>query len=165
MQGHGHPLTVLGRGARIQGDFFLSEDAIVAGRVDGHLQTDGRIELTVSAHIGGKLTAGEAVLAGRVIGDVEVAGLVHLKAGVQIEGSLSAGRLQVDDDVTFTGSIRLGSISRAQPQAPAPQPEAVQDDQAFDEHELLRQFEEGFAEVPGAVNAGLRSRRRLNPAG
>jgi cytoskeletal protein CcmA (bactofilin family) len=151
------PTTVVGRGARIEGDLHLETDAVLAGHVSGNVFCGGRLEVTADARIDGQLHATAAVLGGRVERDVRITGLAELRPGVALGGSLTAGQLRAEAGASFGGTLRLG------PDVAAPAPPAAAT--RFPTSAAAADAE--FDAVPGTLTAGIRPRRRgpLHSAG
>ncbi|MEM9418928.1 MAG: polymer-forming cytoskeletal protein [Planctomycetota bacterium] len=159
--------TALGAAAQVQGDLRLDQDAVIAGKVTGSVYSSAHVELTEDAIILGDLNAESLRTAGRIAGDVTVANITELMVGSAIEGALDTGHLLTAQGVTYAGQLRLNCPA----EQPAAKPAAAsafalnrtrsrqQVDLADVEQKQTAQTP--FQPVPGAINAGLRPRRRM----
>jgi len=153
--------TILGEGARVEGDLHLDHDAIVAGEILGDLHVAGSLELTATARVHGNVSADAVKLAGHVAGNVTAQHATELLAGARLEGLLDTARLIAAEDAAFDGQLRLRGASPASPSQPQPQTPGFAQP-AHTEASAAQPL--AFSAVPGLVNAGLRTRRRAAPS-
>ncbi|MBB6430898.1 bactofilin family protein [Algisphaera agarilytica] len=158
--------TALGAAAQVQGDLRLDQDAVIAGKVTGSVHSSAHIELTPDAIILGDLHAESLRSAGRVGGKVSVQNTTELLVGSVIEGALHTGHLLTAQGVVYKGQLQLhcpAEEPEAEPAAPGFALNRTRSRQQIDlaDVEQSQTTQAPFQPVPGAVNAGLRPRRRM----
>ncbi len=100
--------TVLGAGARIDGDLTVRGAARILGEVDGSLEIAGDLEVELGAAVRGDVRAERARIAGRIAGDITVKDSLELKAGAHLRGDVYAASFRIQDGAVFQGQCHMG---------------------------------------------------------
>jgi cytoskeletal protein CcmA (bactofilin family) len=108
---------VLSAGVSIEGSLTFGEELTIDCRIEGTIDSEGRLTIEKNAHVTGEIRAGSVTLFGTVDGNVTAGERCELRAGCTLRGDIEAPRLVVDDDATFVGSAKI--TKRAQPAPPA----------------------------------------------
>ncbi|MEM1109311.1 MAG: polymer-forming cytoskeletal protein [Planctomycetota bacterium] len=162
--------AVLAHGARIEGDLHLEHDAVIHGTVTGSVHSQAHVEIAAEAVVGGDVYAVSLTLAGQIAGRAEVAETTRLLASGQLQGPLETAHLTAEEGATFDGQLRMCQSS-------AVRSENAVDTTATKSIPPRRQRQVDlsnitpdssvnptFKPIPGSVNAGIRSRRRVSQA-
>ncbi len=103
--------NVLGAGSRIQGDLYLSGDAIINSTVEGSVELrEGKLVLERGSRVKGKITATCVEIFGTVEGDIECSGLVSIRSSAHVQGTIKSGRL-----VIYPGAVVEMNVSTQEP--------------------------------------------------
>jgi cytoskeletal protein CcmA (bactofilin family) len=94
--------NVLGSGSTIQGDLFLSGDAIVTAEIHGKIEMKGagKLVLERGSVVRGTVRASDLDVFGTVDGDIQCTGLVSIRSSARVKGSIRSERL-----VIYPGAI------------------------------------------------------------
>lgn len=159
------PATVLGEGARVEGDLQVRHDAVIAGEVAGDVRAGGVVELADTARVGGNVYADTVRLAGRVGGAVVAREHTELRAGAWIGGGLTTARLSVAEGVSYDGPLRLGVAAPPEKGYGVGSMGVEPSAEAKPHVPVAKQTgtDGAFTTVPGAANAVVRPRRRVVP--
>ncbi len=101
-------ITVIGRGAVIEGTIRASGRVQVDGRVEGTLEVDGHVCVGPSGSISGEVIADELAIGGRVQGKANARAHLHVISGGAVEGEVRYGTLQVDRGGVLHGNTAHG---------------------------------------------------------
>ena len=163
--------TALGTGARVEGNLKLDHDARIAGEITGRIHSTAHLEIAADAVIHGNVQAASLTLAGQITGDVAVQHTTELLPGGTIGGALQTGHLVAAQGAAYTGQLR-----QHQPVSPVDSTDPVQNESPpairLNRDKTRRRVapeattpsgpsDPGFSEIPGAVHAGIRPRRRV----
>jgi len=99
--------TIVGAATQVNGDIKVEGSLLVAGRVDGDVDSDDFVRVVESATITGNLTAKSAIIAGRVEGNVRCETKVQLGKKASLLGDLKAARLVIEEGAVFTGKSEM----------------------------------------------------------
>lgn len=94
-------------GALIKGDFICPSDVRVDGRIEGKIQSPGRVVVGEAAEIKGTILCDMLDLWGKIDGDVYIRDTLSLKNGSSVEGNLNTRRLQVEIGACINGSCHM----------------------------------------------------------
>ena len=123
-------VTVVGVGARIDGNLVSAGSLRIDGQVKGQINADGDVALSPQSQVEADIRAQNVSVAGRFKGNIAVKGKAHLARGGRVDGNITSKTLVVEEGGIFHGqSIMDGtapgsSAGQAGSQAqPANQPQ------------------------------------------
>lgn len=105
---------ILSAGVSITGSVTFKTELLIDGRVDGTINSGGRLTIGKNAHIKGEIKTKSVIVDGAVEGDITAAERCELRAGCSVNGDIAAPRLVVDEEATFIGSARIATVGAAQ---------------------------------------------------
>lgn len=94
-------------GAFIKGDFTCPSDIRVDGKIEGKIQSSGRIVVGESAEIKGTIICDMLDFWGKLDGDAYVRDTLSLKNGASIKGNLNVRKLQVEIGASINGACHM----------------------------------------------------------
>jgi cytoskeletal protein CcmA (bactofilin family) len=100
--------TVLGPDASFKGELTFEKGLRIHGRVDGKIQTPGRLHIAREAKVTADVDAGAIIIDGEVRGNLMVHDRVELKQTARYEGDLIATKLIVEEGASFNGHVTVG---------------------------------------------------------
>jgi cytoskeletal protein CcmA (bactofilin family) len=100
--------TILGPDANFKGELSFDKAMRVHGRVEGKINTPGRLHVAKEAKISADVEAGSIVIEGEIKGNLTASDRVELKSSARFEGDLRAGRLVVEEGAAFNGHVSVG---------------------------------------------------------
>jgi cytoskeletal protein CcmA (bactofilin family) len=104
------PGAVLSRGVSIKGSVKFLNDLIIDGEVEGTVDSTGTLTIGEHACIRGEIRTKSAKVRGAVEGNIFVTERCELQAGCTLHGDIDAPRLMVDENATFVGSAKVGTV-------------------------------------------------------
>lgn len=111
-------VSVVGRGARIEGTLHSSGSLRIHGHLTGEITVDGDVSVAAGSDVQADISARSISLAGRVKGNLTAPGEVVLPSQSRVEGDVRARSVTVhgtvDGDVVAEQSVKLGSEARVQ---------------------------------------------------
>jgi cytoskeletal protein CcmA (bactofilin family) len=106
-------VSVVGRGARIEGTVIAAGSLKVEGEVKGAISAKGDVMLSSEGRVEANIQAKNITLAGQVRGDITAEGQVSLPANSRLEGNIRGQNIQVGGvvkgGIEATGKVELGS--------------------------------------------------------
>jgi cytoskeletal protein CcmA (bactofilin family) len=123
-------VTVVGVGARLDGNVVSAGSLRIDGQVKGQINADGDVTLSPQSQVEADIRAQNVSVAGRFKGNIAVKGKAHLARGGRVDGNITSKTLVVEEGGIFhgqsimdgaaTGSSSSGQAgSQAQPANPA----------------------------------------------
>jgi len=100
--------TILGPDANIKGEVSFDKGMRVHGRVEGKINTPGRLHIAREAKLMADVEAGSIVIEGEVKGNLSASDRIELKSSARFEGDLRSGRLVVEEGAAFSGHVSVG---------------------------------------------------------
>jgi cytoskeletal protein CcmA (bactofilin family) len=100
--------TVLGPDASFKGELTFEKGLRIHGRVDGKIQTPGRLHIAREAKVQADVEAGAIIIDGEVRGNLMAHDRVELKQTARYEGDLVATKLVVEEGASFNGHVTVG---------------------------------------------------------
>jgi len=128
-------VTVIGQGARMEGDVVSAGSLRIDGHVKGTITADGDVTLTPSSQVDAEIHAQGVLVAGRFRGNIVAKGRAELARGGRVDGNVSCSTLVVAEGATFSGQSIMGQEAadgRTPPsegRAGQARPQAVEDGQ------------------------------------
>jgi cytoskeletal protein CcmA (bactofilin family) len=102
--------ALLSRGVSIKGSVKFLNELIIDGEVEGTVDSTGTLTIGEHACIRGEIRTKSVKVRGTVEGNVFVTERCELQAGSTLHGDIEAPRLMVDENATFVGSARVGTV-------------------------------------------------------
>ena len=96
------------RGGLFEGQVAVAGLTRVEGTIRGSLQGPGQLVLGPDARVEGRIDCDVLSSRGKIVGPVAVASRAHFGDGARFEGDLKAPAVEVDGDVIWNGSARVG---------------------------------------------------------
>src|SRR5687768_10727297 len=106
--GPGEFPTVLGPDANFKGELSFEKGMRLMGKLEGKVNTPGRIHVTKEAKMSADVEAGGIVIEGEVHGNLAASDRIELKNSARYEGDLRASKLVVDEGAVFSGHVTVG---------------------------------------------------------
>jgi cytoskeletal protein CcmA (bactofilin family) len=111
-------VSVVGRGARIEGTWNSTGSLRIHGHLTGEIAVNGEVSVAAGSEVKADISARSISLAGRVKGNLTAPGEVVLPSQSRVEGDVHAQSVTVhgtvDGDVVAEQSVRLGREARVQ---------------------------------------------------
>jgi cytoskeletal protein CcmA (bactofilin family) len=109
----GDDVSVVGRGARIEGTLVSAGSLQIFGHLTGEITVDGDVSVAGGSEVRAHISARSISLAGRIKGNLTAPGTVVLPAQSRVEGDVRAQSVTVhgavDGDVVAEENVTLGS--------------------------------------------------------
>lgn len=99
--------NALTTGSRIVGNIVAERDFRIDGEVQGDVQCNGKVVVSQSASLIGKITCVNAEIGGKVIGDITVSESLTLRSTAFIEGDVKTRSLIVEPSAVFNGTCSM----------------------------------------------------------
>jgi len=120
-------VTIVGAGARLEGNVVSAGNLRIDGQVKGQINAEGDVALSPQSQVEADIRAQNVSIAGRFKGSIQVKGKAHLARGGRIDGNITSKTLVVEEGGVFHGqSIMDGSepteSGRSQGSTPAKAP-------------------------------------------
>lgn len=116
--------TVIGPDATFKGELSFEKGLRLQGRLEGKINTAGRLHVAKEAKMHADVDAGAIVIEGEVRGNLTAGDRIELKQSARYEGDLTASKLVVDEGAIFSGHVTVGPDS-AKPRPAGAQSPAV----------------------------------------
>jgi cytoskeletal protein CcmA (bactofilin family) len=114
----GQDVSVVGRGAHVEGSLVSTGSLWIAGRVTGEISVEGQVTVAPGSEVEADIKAGSINLAGRVNGNLTAPGSVELPAQSQVTGDVRAKSVTVqgavEGNVVAEQKVELGPGARLQ---------------------------------------------------
>ena len=115
-------VTIVGAGARLEGNVVSAGSLRIDGQVKGQINADGDVTLSPQSQVDADIRAQNVSVAGKFKGNVIVKGKAHLARGGRIDGNITSKTLVVEEGGIFHGQSVMDGGSGA----PAQQGERAQ---------------------------------------
>jgi len=100
--------TTLGPDAVFKGELTFDKGLRLQGRLEGKINTPGRLHVAKEAKMQADVEAGAIVVEGEVHGNLSANDRIELKNTARYEGDLRASKLVVDEGAVFSGHVSVG---------------------------------------------------------
>lgn len=108
----GSEVSVVGKGAKIEGTVIAAGSLKVEGEVKGAISAKGDVSLSSEGRVEANIQAKNISLAGEVRGDLTAEGDISLPANSRLEGNLRGQNIEVGGvvkgNIEATGRVQLG---------------------------------------------------------
>jgi cytoskeletal protein CcmA (bactofilin family) len=102
--------ALLSRGVSIKGSVKFLNELLIDGELEGTLDSTGTLTIGEHARICGEIRTKSIKVRGTVEGNIFVTERCELEAGSTLHGDIEAPRLMVDENSTFIGSAKVGTL-------------------------------------------------------
>jgi cytoskeletal protein CcmA (bactofilin family) len=96
-------VTVIGNGARLEGNLIAAASLRIEGSVNGTITAEGDVFLAPEAEVSADIKATNATLGGRFKGNAVATGTIELTSTARVEGNLTCRSLIVNQGAIFSG--------------------------------------------------------------
>jgi cytoskeletal protein CcmA (bactofilin family) len=103
--------TTIGTDATFKGELTFEKGLRLHGRLEGKVNTAGRLHVAKEAKMYADVDAGAIVIEGEVRGTLNAGDRIELKQSARYEGDLTASKLVVDEGAIFSGHVSVGPDS------------------------------------------------------
>jgi cytoskeletal protein CcmA (bactofilin family) len=101
-------MTRIGPSFVISGELQSSEDTVIEGRVNGHVQIkDAPLTITSRGAVRADVRAVRVLVQGQLKGSISASERIELAASAQVEGALSANQVVITEGARFDGGIDM----------------------------------------------------------
>ena len=115
-------VTIVGAGARLEGNVVSAGSLRIDGQVKGQINAEGDVALSPQSQVEADIRAQNVSVAGAFKGNLIVKGKAHLARGGRIDGNITSKTLVVEEGGVFHGqSMMDGGAAASQAQAAAKQ--------------------------------------------
>jgi adhesin HecA-like repeat protein len=114
--------TVVGQGARLEGNLVSAGSLRIDGNVKGKVQAEGDVSLSPQAQVEADIQATNVIVAGRFKGNIHAKQTTELARGGRVDGNITAKSLIVSEGAVFNGQSIMDQQQAAQPSPPASAP-------------------------------------------
>ena len=96
-------VTVVGSGARLEGNVVSAGSLRIDGQVKGQINADGDVVLSPQSQVEADIRSQNVSVAGRFKGNIVVKGKAHLARGGRVDGNITSKTLVVEEGGVFHG--------------------------------------------------------------
>lgn len=100
-------ISHIASGVLIKGDITCPADVRIDGKIDGKIQSSGRVVVGETAEIKGTILCDMLDFWGNMDGDIFVRNTLSLKAGSTVKGNINIHKLQVEMGATLDGFCKM----------------------------------------------------------
>lgn len=100
--------TILGPDAVFKGELTFEKGLRLHGRIEGKINTQGRLHVAKEAHLQADVEAGSIIIEGDVRGNLTANDRIDMKQSARYQGDLVASRLTVEEGAVFSGHVTVG---------------------------------------------------------
>ncbi len=99
--------SVIGKTLVIKGRIRGSEEMLVEGKIDGHINTNHRVIVGKSGVVKADIDANEIIIKGKVDGNVKAASKVEILPEGILNGNINSQRVVLAEGALFKGNIDM----------------------------------------------------------
>ena len=111
--GSDQTVTVIGNGARLEGNLIAAASLRIEGTVRGTITAEGDVIIAPEAEVSADIQSTNTTLGGHYTGNVVATGTIELTATARVEGNLTCRSLIVNKGAIFSGqSIMDGGVKK-----------------------------------------------------
>ena len=96
-------VTIVGTGARLEGNVVSAGNLRIDGQVKGQINADGDVVLSPQSQVEADIRSQNVSVAGRFKGNILVKGKAHLARGGRMDGNITSKTLVVEEGGVFHG--------------------------------------------------------------
>ena len=114
----GPEVTVVGKGARIEGNLISAGSLRIDGQIKGKITAEGDVTLSPQSEVEADIKAANVTVGGVFKGNIVAGNKAELARGGRVEGNVTSKVLVVAEGASFTGQSIMDGRQPAQPGAP-----------------------------------------------
>lgn len=99
-------------GTRIKGRVQGGEDLVVRGRIEGHIELEGTLNIEEGAVIKAEVRAQRVTISGTLVGNVQASQMIEVTPSGRVQGDLQSPTVRIDDGARFSGLLEVGDVAR-----------------------------------------------------
>ena len=107
--GSDQTVTVIGNGARLEGNLIAAASLRIEGTVTGTITADGDVIVAPEAEVSADIKSTNTTLGGHYTGNVVATGTIELTSTARVEGNLTCRSLIVNQGAIFSGQSIMDS--------------------------------------------------------
>ena len=115
-------VTVIGNGARLEGNLIAAASLRIEGTVRGTIAAEGDVIIAPEAEVSADIQSTNTTLGGHYTGNVVATGTIELTATARVEGNLTCRSLIVSQGAIFSGQSIMDGGMKKPAAVPASQP-------------------------------------------
>ena len=96
-------VTIVGTGARLEGNVVSAGSLRIDGQVKGQINADGDVSLSAQSQVEADIRAQNVSVAGRFTGNIVVKDKAHLARGGRVDGNITSKTLVIEEGGVFHG--------------------------------------------------------------
>jgi cytoskeletal protein CcmA (bactofilin family) len=100
-------MTVLGRGARLEGTLVSAESIRIDGQAKGRIAARGDVILSPNSHVEADIQAQNVVTGGTLKGSITARTMTEVTDGGRVEGTIRSKALVVSEGALFSGQASI----------------------------------------------------------
>jgi cytoskeletal protein CcmA (bactofilin family) len=116
-------VTIVGQGAKLEGNVVSAGSLRVDGQVKGQINADGDVMLSPQSAVEADIRAQNVQVAGRFKGSIVVKGRAEIGRGGRVDGNITSKTLVIEEGAVFQGQSIMDQGAQGQTPAP-PKPDA-----------------------------------------
>jgi cytoskeletal protein CcmA (bactofilin family) len=114
----GPEVTVVGKGARIEGNLISAGSLRIDGQVKGKITAEGDVTLSPQSEVDADIKAANVSVGGAFKGNIVAGNKAELARGGRVEGNVTSKILVVAEGALFTGQSIMDGSQPSPPGAP-----------------------------------------------
>jgi cytoskeletal protein CcmA (bactofilin family) len=100
-------MTVVGRGARLEGTLVSTESIRIDGQARGTIAARGDVILSPDSHVEADIQAQNVVMGGTLKGSITAGTMTEVRDGGRVEGTIRSKALVVSEGALFSGQASI----------------------------------------------------------
>ena len=99
--------TYIGDGMEIKGSISTGSSLVIAGFVEGDVNSAAQVEIVSDAVVQGTVTAQVVNVAGTIEGNVNASGRLHIAATGTVDGDVEVKSLKIEEGGSLSGRCKM----------------------------------------------------------
>ena len=105
--------TIIGPDASFRGDLSFDSSAKVLGRIEGSINSKGKVHLADGSNCKATVHAKEIAVEGAIEGNLEATDRIDVKPTGRINGDIVASRMIMAEGASINGHVKIGGDGKA----------------------------------------------------
>jgi cytoskeletal protein CcmA (bactofilin family) len=105
-------MTVIGRGARLEGNLISAGSLRIEGTITGEIRAEGDVILAPGAEVKADIHASNVKVGSHYSGNVHATGTLEIESGAKLEGNVTCGSLVIHQGAVFSGQSNMDGGTR-----------------------------------------------------
>lgn len=107
--------SVISNSAVFKGDIYTKNDLKIDGRVEGDINSKGKVVIGTEGYMEGKITSTSVVVYGKILGDIVVSDTVILKTNSYCKGQITTHNMDIEIGAMFFGGCKMQNDEKIEP--------------------------------------------------